>query len=604
MTIDRLGEVRSILAEMKVSGFIQPHEDEFLNEFVPPHAERLAWLTGFTGSAGTAVVLAEKAALFVDGRYTLQAAEQVDTARFTVERHDRVSRWIQDNLAAGKSLGYDPRLVSFSGAKALRTAVGKAQGTLQALDENPIDRCWNDRPTPPTGKIFPYPLEETGKESSEKRADLTACLREEKTDAVVICATDSLTWLLNIRGSDLPYSPIPLARAVLSSDGSVALFVEAIKTDSDVLLHLGEKVSIRDPDTLPEILREFGTRNATVRIDPLTTPSWIPEELEKAGAQVREGSDPIALAKAIKNPVELEGMRRVHRTDGRAVVRFLHWLDENAPSNTITECSAADKLEAFRREDSSFQGLSFPTISGAGPNGAIVHYRAEPGNDLALTAGTLYLVDSGGQYPGGTTDITRTIALGETDEEMHDRFTRVLRGHIALARARFPRGTTGGQLDALARAPLWEAGLTYEHGTGHGVGSFLNVHEGPQSIGFRVSPGPKRQAAPSTLVALKPGMVISNEPGYYRAERYGIRIENLVAVTKQPRPAGGEIETLGFETLTLAPIDRRLIVSPMLAPSEREWLDTYHQRVFETLGEGLDPATRNWLKVACAPLQS
>lgn len=604
MTADRLAEVRSLLAREGLAGYVQPHEDEYLGEFVPPHAERLAWLTGFTGSAGTAVVLRDRAALFVDGRYTLQAADEVDPDAFKVRNvaDTAPETWIGENLGSGEALGYDPRLVSVARARALRRAAEKAGGSLAPLDAGPVDRCWRDRPRAPAGRIVAHGIEVAGQPGVEKRETLAARLRDGALGAVVIWAPDSVAWLFNLRGSDLPYTPVARASAVLSADGTATLFAESDRVGDEVLRHLGDGVALADPGAVRGTLAALGARGARVGVDPHATPAWVAEALDKAGAEVVERTDPVVRPRAVKNPVELEGMRAAHRADGRAVVRFLRWLEEAVPGGGVTESGAAERLEAFRRQEPSFRGPSFPTISGAGPNGAVVHYRPRPGADRRLAPDALYLVDSGGQYPAGTTDITRTVAFGRPAGEMRDRFTRVLKGHVALARARFPRGTTGGQLDALARAPLWEAGLDFDHGTGHGVGSFLNVHEGPHGIAFRVLPGDPPRASRAALVALEPGMVVSNEPGYYRAGHYGIRIENLVAVEEAGRPAGGEVDLLGFETLTLAPVDRRLIDAALLDRTEAAWLDSYHRRVLATLAPGLPGPDAAWLEAACAPI--
>ncbi len=606
MIEERLRLVRQWLSEQGLQGFVQPHEDEFLGEFLPAAAERLAWLTGFTGSAGTAVVTEDRAALFVDGRYTLQAGSQTGANGFEIVNSGSLSPggWLAKTLAGQTRTGFDPKLVSIRRLERMTRTVGKGGGRLVPVLANPIDAHWTNRPPWPDGRIVPHPLRFAGEESTEKRRRLAEGLRAHDCSAVVLAAPESVAWLLNVRGSDLPYSPVALAQAVLLADGSARLFARPGSVTDEVRAHLGDDVSVAPRAALAATLSEFGRNQSRVQIDPASTPASIGTLLRESGARVRHAPDPIALPRAIKNAVELRNMREVHETDGLAIARFLCWLDLQAPGGGVSECRAAAQLETFRRESPDFRSPSFPTISGTGPNGAIVHYRATAATDRLLRPGDLYLVDSGGQYPGGTTDVTRTVAVAHTEPQMRDRFTRVLQGHIAVARARFPCGTGGGQLDILARTPLWRAGLAYDHGTGHGVGSFLNVHEGPQSISFRVdrTTGTPTVSAGS-LVPLAAGMVISNEPGYYREGSYGIRIENLVAVRKEPPPAGADIDLLGFETLTLAPIDRRLIVADMLNRDERAWLDAYHRRVVTVLGPRLDPTTRNWLEEACAPLR-
>ncbi len=606
MDHQRLHLIRGWLSDQGLQGFVQPHEDEYLGEFVPAAAERLAWLTGFTGSAGTAVVLADQAALFVDGRYTIQARAQVDSAAFQVLNVSTVTPegWLAKTIAGGARIGIDSRLMSVSRAERLDRIVRQAGGNCVPVSENPVDCYWADRPPPPAGDIRPHPAEAAGESSADKRSRLAEMLSHQEVHAVVLTAPESIAWLLNIRGTDLPYSPVVLASAVLHGDGCVRLFLRSGHVPDAVQAHLGPAVRVEDAHQLSTYLSELGANKRKVQIDPVTTPAWISAHLLEAGASVHRARDPVLLPKAIKNSIEVDGMRQVHELDGLALVKFLSWLDDNASGEAITELSASRKLEEFRRECPAFRSPSFPTISGTGAHGAIVHYRAEPDTDQPLRMGDLYLVDSGGQYPGGTTDVTRTVAIGQPQPEMCQRFTQVLKGHIAIATARFPRGTPGGQLDILARMPLWQAGVTYDHGTGHGVGSYLNVHEGPQSISFRVASNGRGGVSGGALEPLVPGMVISNEPGYYREGSYGIRIENLVLVEECPAPDGAEIELLSFETLTLAPIDRRLISTELLDSNEVRWIDVYHQRVLETLAPNLPQAASTWLQAACAPLTS
>ncbi len=590
---DRLPALRADLAARGLDGFVLPRGDEHQNEYVPRRAERLAWLTGFTGSAGAAVVLTKRAAVFVDGRYTLQAAAEVDAASFEI-RHlveEPPSDWLAQALAPGAKVGYDPWLHTPDGVARLKASVEKAGASLVALADNPIDRLWTDQPPQPLAPIRPHELAFAGVPSSQKRRQIAAEVKRGGADAVVLGAPDSIAWLLNIRGGDVPHAPLPLAFAILSTEGTVELFVDRLKLPAAIAGHLGNAVSIAAPEELGPALDRLGRSHARVMADPAALAAWIFERLAAAGAETVRATDPCQLPKACKNDVELENCRIAHRRDGAALVRFLAWLDAEAPRGQLTEIDAADRLAALRAEGEHFLDLSFPTISGAGANGAIVHYRVSPATNRRLAPDMLYLVDSGGQYRDATTDVTRTIAIGTPSPEQRDRFTRVLQGHIRLARARFPEGTSGTQLDALARLALWEAGLDYDHGTGHGVGSYLSVHEGPQRI----------SKLPNT-VPLKPGMIVSDEPGYYKTGAYGIRIENLVAVTRVEAPPGAERKLLGFETLTLAPIDRRLIEATLLSPEERAWVDAYHARVQAEIAPLVDAATRAWLDAATQPL--
>ncbi|MGB8182249.1 MAG: aminopeptidase family protein P, partial [Stellaceae bacterium] len=458
---------------------------------------------------------------------------------------------------------------------------------------NPIDAIWQDRPAPPTAPVVPHPREFAGRSSDDKRRELAQHLIADKLDAAVLTAPDSIAWLLNIRGGDVEYSPLPLSFAILHADASVDLFIDRRKSSPELARHLGHQVRHNEPAELGAALATFGRHKKRVLADPATCASWIFDRLTEAGASIRRGADPCQLPKACKNAIELEGTRRAHRRDGAALTRFLAWLARESPAGHLSEIAASDRLEHFRATGEHFRGLSFPTISGAGANGAIVHYRASRQSERRLELGTLYLVDSGAQYLDGTTDVTRTVAIGTPSAEMRDRFTRVLKGHIALASCRFPQGTTGSQLDALARTPLWDAGLDYDHGTGHGVGSYLGVHEGPQ----RISKTPNTQP-------LLPGMIVSDEPGYYKTGAYGIRIENLVAVV--PVDGTGSIGTamLGFETLTLAPFDRALIEPALLSRAESAWIDAYHARVRAELTPLVDQETAVWLTAATCNLSS
>jgi len=590
---DRIGALRAELAKRELQGFVVPRCDEHLGEYVPARAERLAWLTGFDGSAGQAVVLEDKAALFVDGRYTLQAANQTDPALFEI-RHiieQPATDWIVEKLDDGDRLGYDPWLHTPDQVTRLETACRKSGARLVAVEDNPIDDVWTEQPPPPLSPTVPFPEDLAGRSSSAKRAEISAVLAEAGCDAAVSAAPDTIAWLLNVRGADIPYTPFCLSFLIITVEGNINWFVDARKLTEDTRRHLGNGVTVFEPDGLGPAIDQLGNDGAKILISPENTPAWIPRRLTEAGGQVHRGDDPCQLPKARKNPVELDGMRAAHRRDGGAVSRFLAWLEATAPGGGVTELSAADKLESFRRDGEKIRNLSFATISGAGPNGAIVHYRSTEKTDRALEPGSLFLVDSGGQYLDGTTDITRTVAIGTPTDEMRRAFTRVLKGHIALASVRFPKGTTGSQLDVLARQHLWAAGLDYDHGTGHGVGSYLSVHEGPHRI-----------TKTGNRTALEPGMVVSNEPGYYREGAFGIRIENLVAVVEAAPPDGAERELLEFETLTLAPIDRALIIIEMLTADEIAWLDAYHARVREIVAAQVDPETATWLEKATAPI--
>ncbi len=590
---ERLAALRGELAARGLDGLIVPLQDEHQGEEVPACSRRLTWLTGFTGSAGLAVVLHERAALFVDGRYTLQVRKETDTALFE-PRHlsdEPPARWIAKHLG-GERLGYDPWLQTPQSIERFQKAADEAGGELIACKANPIDAAWSDRPAPPDAPIVVHDLKYAGESSAEKRRRLAAALASEEHAAAVITLADSIAWLFNVRGADLVYSPVTLGFAILRNDATADLFVDPEKADAAVRAHLGNEVTVRPRADFPAALDALGGDEAHVLADPGTAPAYVYDRLESAGATVVRGVDPCQLSKACKNDTELEGIRTAHVRDGATLTRLLCWLGRESPKGTITELDVSARSDELRRAGRLCTGLSFPAITGAGPNGAIVHYRVSEATNRTLKAGELFLLDSGGQYLDGTTDVTRTIAVGEPGPEERTRFTLVLKGHIALATARFPEGTSGAQLDMLARQALWQAGLDYDHGSGHGVGSYLNVHEGPQ----RISKIPNRQA-------LKSGMIVSNEPGYYKEGAYGIRIENLLAVRAAPAPKGAEKDLLEFETLTLAPIDRHLIDAALLDAAERAWVDTYHARVRETLAPHLDSDTADWLTDATAPLE-
>jgi len=589
---ERIAALRKYLAVKGVDGFIVPRADEHQGENVPARAERLAWLTGFTGSAGAAVVLADKAAVFVDGRYTIQVRQQVDRDLFEY-RHlvdEPVVGWLHDNLKSGQKLAYDPWLHTVQQANHLRTACEGVGAELIAIDTNPIDALWRDQPAMPLGPVRPHPLDYAGKSSADKRAQIAGLLSRLSCDSAILSAPDSIAWLLNIRGADVPQTPLALGYAIINGDASVELFMDERKLTSETAIWLRDEATVRAPGELADALKAMG--NQSVRLDEATAGDWLRMQLAEAGATVRVGRDPVALPKACKNEVELEGSRKAHKRDGEKIIRYFKWLDETAIDGGIDEREAADKLLSLRAEDPLFRDSSFETIPGSGPNGALCHYRNTPESNRKLTPGEIFLIDSGGQYLDGTTDITRTTIVGEPTQEHRDRFTRVLKGHIALARAIFPVGTTGQQLDTLARMPLWEAGLDFDHGTGHGVGSYLGVHEGPQRI-----------SKAANTIALKPGMVLSNEPGFYKEGAYGIRIENLIAVCEIDAPIGADRKMLGFETLTFSPIERKLIDPELMTTDELQWLNDYHAQVYAMYADDLDDDHREWLQNATAPIK-
>ena len=581
----RLAALRKELHTQNLDGFLIPRADEHQGEYVPKRAERLAWISNFTGSAGLAIVLKDKAAIFVDGRYTIQVRAQVDATLFEIQHliTEPPEAWIAANLKKGEVLGFDPWLITPDAAQRYREAARKAGAELKAVDRNPLDEAWSDQPPEPIAPIWPQETRHAGQTSAEKRQLIAGKLKERGQDAAVISAPDSLAWLLNIRGGDVPRTPFALGYAIIDKDGKVDLFIDPRKLTAEARQHLGNEVAVQPKSGFLPALDVLGKRGAHVVVDAMTAGVAISDRLKAAGARPAIGEDPCALPKACKNPVEVEGSRAAHRRDGAAVSQFLHWLSIEAPKGQLNEIIAAEKLASFRRQGDLFRDFSFDTISAAGPNGAICHYKVTEESNRPIPVNWLFLVDSGGQYLDGTTDITRTVAVGKVSAEMKDRFTRVLKGHIALATTRFPRGTTGSSLDAIARRPLWEVGLDYDHGTGHGVGSYLSVHEGPQ----RISKMPNR-------VPLEVGMIISNEPGYYKDGEYGIRIENLVTVVEDKDHRG----MLGFETLTLAPIDLEAVDRSLLTADEVAWLNAYHKRVREAITPLVDKETAKWLEGA------
>ncbi len=588
----RVAALRAELARRDLTGFIVPRSDRHQNEYVPASEQRLAWLTGFTGSAGVAIVLMERALLFVDGRYTLQAREQVDTSLFAIEHlvETPPDRWIEENLAIGDRLGYDPWLHTVEGAERLGKACATAGATLVAVEPDLIDAIWADRPAPPLGAVTLHDVRFAGEAAEDKLARIRAEVAKLRADALVISDPHAVAWAFNIRGADVAHTPLPLAFAIVPQAGRPSLYVDGRKLSNDVRNRVETLADVREPSDFVGALGALGRQTQTVRLDQATAADALARLVTSHGGKVTRAPCPIALMKAVKNEVEIAGARAAHLRDGAAVTRFLAWFDREAPRGKLTEIEAVAALESFRRDTGLLKDISFPTIAGAGPDGAIVHYRVTTQSNRVVAPGELFLIDSGGQYEDGTTDITRTIAVGEPTAEMRDRFTRVLKGHIAVARAIFPEGTTGAQLDSFARQFLWAQGLDFDHGTGHGVGSYLSVHEGPARIS-------KLGTTP-----LKPGMILSNEPGYYKTGAYGIRIENLVLVVGVAAVPGAEKALYAFETLTLAPIDRRLILAEMLTPDEAAWLDRYHARVFDALSPLLDADSRAWLTAATRPL--
>ncbi len=587
---ERLARLREVLAGERLDGLILPLTDEHRSEYLPVAAQRLAWLTGFTGSAGLLIVLAERAALFVDGRYTLQAAAELDPVLFE-RRHvtdEPPAKWLAQHLKGGQRLGFDPKLHTKAEVERYRRAAARAGAELVACGANPVDAIWATRPPAPIAPVAVLDDAYAGELSAAKRVRMAAELASAGAEVGVVGATDSIAWLLNLRGGDVPFNPLVLSFALLHADGAVELFLDPRKLKPGQ--SLGNGVSVQPIAGFEAALVRLGAQRRAVLVDPAATSQHVLERLEAAGARVIEADEPCILAKACKNPVEIAGARNAQRRDGAAVCRFLCWLESELGRRPVDEREAAARLEAERRQDPLYRGLSFETISAAGPNAALPHYRVTEASNRVIEPGSLYLVDSGGQYLDATTDITRTIAVGTPGALMRRHFTLVLKGHIAIARAVFPAGTSGAQLDTLARQPLWRAGLDFDHGTGHGIGAYLCVHEGPQRI------------AKTGTVALKPGMIVSNEPGYYRSGAYGIRIENLVVVVPRAMPPGGERELLELETLTRAPIDRRLILTELLDADERAWLDNYHARVRADLLDLVDDRSRSWLMVATSPL--
>jgi len=583
--------IRAAMAKQGLDGFLVPHEDEHQNEYLPAANDRLAWASGFTGSAGAGVIMSDRAAVFVDGRYTLQVREQVDQGVFEIR--DLVEGGVPAYLETAKTgavIGYDARLHSPQALDGLKAAAAKVGAQLKAVAVNPLDEAWGaQRPAQPAAPIVAQPVQYAGEDSASKRGRVGAGLSSLGADAAVITAPSSIAWLFNVRGGDVIRSPLPLAQAIVNADGTARVFIDPAKVTEDLPAWLGNQVSLETPDALDGALADLAGKS--VLVDPGQSSAWYFDTLTAAGAKVVRGMDPCTMPRACKNEIELAGTREAHRRDGAALTRFLHWLATDGQINPPDEKEAVAKLEAFREATGVLKDLSFDTIGAANGHGALPHYRPTERSNQRAALGSLLLVDSGGQYLDGTTDVTRTVAIGEPSKEMVTRNTLVLKGHLAIARLRFPAGTTGSAIDAFARAALWAHGLDYDHGTGHGVGVYLGVHEGPQRI----------SKAPNTI-ALQPGMIVSNEPGYYKDGEYGIRIENLEVVMPAEPVAGGDRPMHRFEALTLAPIDRRLIDKALLSPEEVAQFDAYHARVLREIGPRVEPEVRAWMEAVCAPL--
>ena len=593
----RLAALRAQLKNAQLDGFVVPICDEHMSEYVGDYAQRLGWLTGFGGSAGSAVVLSEEAAIFTDGRYTLQVREQVDGKywQYVGVPQTSIADWLQDHAPTGARIGYDAWVHTKGWVESATKALAAKGAELVAVKSNPIDRVWAEQPQKSVAKLIVHDTHYAGQSSAEKRAAVAEWLTAHKLDSTVISALDSVAWLLNIRGSDVSNTPVALSFVLAYADGTADLFVAPEKIDDAVRAHLGNAVRLRDPsEFVPELRSMNGKR---IAVDPDRAVAAIFGALQAGGAHIVEARDPTILPKAVKNPIEQSGHRAAQARDGAALSRFLHWMHETAYKGELNELSAAARLKAFREDTRMLKDLSFDTISATGPNGAHCHYKVDESTNRSIEPNSIYLVDSGGQYLDGTTDVTRTIWVGpgQPTAEMKDRFTRVLKGHIALACAVFPEGTRGAQLDSMARASLWQAGLDYAHGTGHGVGSFLAVHEGPQRIA-KFAGGQAGSDEP-----LQAGMILSNEPGYYKSGEYGIRIENLILVEERTI-AGAEGRYFGFETLTFAPIDKNLVDVNLLNSDELHWWNDYHSKVLAIVGPQLDGEALAWTKAACAAL--
>lgn len=586
----RLEALRAELKARNLDGFVIPITDEHASEYVSDYAQRLAWISNFKGSAGTGVVMTHKAAIFVDGRYTIQVRQQVDEALFEYCHlmENPPVKWLKDNVKEGQRIGYDPFLHTIGWVKAARKDL-EARGAELVATDNPIDAAWDDQPSEPNKPVTSQDVKYAGASHQDKRAQIAAAIKEKDADAAIITQLDSIAWLFNIRSGDVARTPVSLAFAIIKDDGQATLYLDDSKVNGDLKAHLGNEIGIRAKAEFLDGVKELGKSGKVVLADPNTASSAIFDALKEVGAKIVHGMDPVSLPKSTKNNAELDGTRAAHIRDGAAIAKFLHWFSIEAPKGGLDEMAAEKKIREFREVNNDLLDLSFDTISAAGPNGALCHYKLTPETNLPVNLNSVFLIDSGGQYVDGTTDITRTVAVGDPGEEAKDRFTRVLKGHIALATAKFPKGTTGTELDSFARRPLWDAGLDYDHGTGHGVGVFLAVHEGPGRISKALNP-----------IALVPGMIYSNEPGYYKAGEYGIRIENLVIVRSEK--LSDEQEMMGFETITFAPIDKNMIEASLLNEGEKAWFNNYHAEVWDKLSPLVDGEAKDWLKEATAAL--
>ena len=581
--------LKALRAELKargLDGFVVPRTDEHQNEYVPPSSERLAWLTGFSGSWGTAIVLHDLAAIFVDGRYTVQVREQVDAAAFTPEHliDNPPENWLEKHLKSGQKLGFDPWLHTQDGVKKLEKACAKVGAILVPVDTNPIDTVWKDRPPVPLAQVVLHRPAYAGEDAHDKLKRIQAKLAAQGADAVVLTDAHAVAWAFNIRGGDVGHTPLPLGFAIIPREGKAELFMDGRKFSNTVRSAVSDLAEIAEPAALDRALQKLGTSGAKVKFDAASASNRLIAMVESAGGTPEVGTDFIALMKAVKNSAEIAGSRAAHARDGAAMTKFLAWFDREAISEKLTEIDATIALEGFRRETGVLKDVSFPSIAGAGPNAALPHYKVSTDSNRRIEKG-IFLIDSGAQYEDGTTDITRTIVVGPATAEMKDRFTRVLKGHIAIDIAVFPKGVSGAQLDTFARKALWDVGLDFDHGTGHGIGSYLSVHEGPQRI------------AKTGVTPLEPGMMLSNEPGFYKAGQWGIRIENLILVEKRDIP-GAEREMYGFETLSFAPIDLNLVEPALLTTEERAWLNAYHAKTRAIVGPLVDAETMKWLEKA------
>ncbi|MBG1231985.1 aminopeptidase P family protein [Aestuariivirga litoralis] len=586
----KLKALRNVLKAEKLNGFIVPRQDEFQGEYVAPYAERLRWLTGFAGSWGTAIVTDKKAAIFVDGRYTTQVRVQTDGKLYTPQHlvDAPPTAWVSANLKKGETLGFDPMLLTVSEARRFQKACAEVGAKLAPVKKNLIDQIWEDQPARSQKPLFVQPDKFAGKSAAQKLKDLAAGLKKAGHVAAFLAEPSSVAWLLNLRGLDVAYTPVVLAYAILHANAKAELFIESSRVPDEVKKALKGIATVYDPKELAARLKKLA--KGQVLLDENSAPDHVRAVLEAAKAKVVYGTDPCTMPKAQKNAVEQQGARDAQVRDGAALSNFLHWMSVEGPKGQLDEKAAAASLQKFRQATNMLEDLSFPSISAAGEHAAIPHYFVTDESSAPIKNNEIFLMDSGGQYRDGTTDVTRTMIVGTPTAEMKDRFTRVLKGVIGISVARFPEGTTGAHIDALARNALWQAGLDFDHGTGHGVGSFLSVHEGPARI------------SKASHVPLRPGMILSNEPGYYKPGHFGIRIENLLIVTEPSEIEGGERKMMGFETLTWAPIDRHLIEVKLLTPDELTWLNAYHERVEKELSPRMSGEALVWLKESCAAL--